>query len=214
MQTYHAEGATLRSLMTIAYSVTDRQIAGGPSWIGTDRFDIDAKAAHSRTADELHLMLGRLLEERFHLQIKHEKREGNVYNLTVYKGAPKLPVHDPEDKDHPPIGGRPARAADGSMCPTIEGHNVAMEYFAFFLSRGLDRKVLDKTELHAHYDVTLRYLPDGLRLRGPEGDGPTISSDCVDIFAALPKQLGLKLEPGKGPVDFLVIEHVEKPTEN
>ena len=64
-QRYHAEGATLRLLMTVAYTVTDRQISGGPSWMSTDRFDIEAKAERPRTSDELHVMLQHLLEERF-----------------------------------------------------------------------------------------------------------------------------------------------------
>ncbi len=212
--TYHAEGAVLRSLMTIAYSVTDRQISGGPSWMNSDRFDIDAKAARPRNIDDLHTMLQHLLEERFHLQVRHESREEPVWALVVNKGGSKMPVHDPEDKDYAPIGGQMARASDGSICPGLAGHNVTMNYFAFFLSRGMDRKVIDRTNLPDHYDVKLQYMPDGAKFGGPDGGAPTISPDCSDIFSALPRQLGLKLESAKGPVDFLVVEHVEKPTEN
>src|SRR5580704_16253920 len=78
---YHIEGAPLRVIMTVAYTVTDRQITGGPAWINTDRFDIEAKAERSRTTDELHVMLQHLLEERFHMTIRHEARQESVWNM-------------------------------------------------------------------------------------------------------------------------------------
>jgi uncharacterized protein (TIGR03435 family) len=71
-QGYHAEGASLRSLMTVAYTVTERQISGGPSWMNTEGFDIEAKAERPHTTDELHTMLQHLLEERFHLKLRRE----------------------------------------------------------------------------------------------------------------------------------------------
>jgi len=212
--TYHAEAATLRSLMTIAYSVTDRQIDGGPSWINTDRFDMEAKAARPHSTDDLHVMLQHLLEERFQLKLRRENREETVWALVVNKGGSKMPVHDPADNDYPPIGGNVARDPDGGICPVMVGHNVTMDYFAFFLSRGQDRKVINRTGLPARYDINLRYMPDGVHFGGPDGGGPAISSDCSDLASALPRQLGLKLESAKGPVEFLVIEHVEKPSAN
>jgi len=210
---YHIEGAFLRTIMTVAYTVTDRQISGGPAWINTDRFDIEAKAAGSRTTDELHVMLQHLIEERFNLKLRREARQESVWNLVVAKGGAKLTAHDPEDKDYPPIGGQMVKAPDGSVCPGLMGHNVRMDYFAFFLSRTLDRAVIDKTELTARYDINLQFMPDGAKF-GDGGAGPTVSPDCTDLYSALPKQLGLKLEAGKGPVDFLVVERVDKPTEN
>jgi uncharacterized protein (TIGR03435 family) len=215
-QTYHAENVPLRLIMTVAYQVTDRQISGGPSWMNADRFDIEAKAARPRTSDELHVMLAHLIEERFHLKVRREARQETVWALVVDKGGSKMPVHDPEDLDHPPIGGQMVRGSDGAMCPGLAGRNVTMNYFAFFLSRGLDRGVIDKTGLPDHYDVNLQYVPDGLRMAGPDGGGrgPEISPDCADLFSALPKQLGLRLESAKGPVEYLVVEHAEKPTGN
>jgi uncharacterized protein (TIGR03435 family) len=215
-QGYHVEGAPLRLLMTVAYTVTDRQIAGGPSWMTADRFDIEAKAGRQRTTDELHVMLQHLLEDRFSLKLRHEARQESVWEMVVAKGGAKMTAHDPDDKDYAPIGGQMVRAADGSVCPGIAGHNIRMDYLAFFLSRGLDRAVLDKTGLPGRYDVKLLFIPDGARLGGgPDGAaGPAISPDCTDLFSALPKQLGLRLESAKGPVDYLVVEHVEKPTAN
>ena len=213
---YHVEGAQLRVLMTVAYTVTDRQIAGGPSWLGTDRFDIEAKAGKQRTTDELHVMLQHLLEERFQLKLRREERQQTVWNLVVAKEGSKLTPHDPDDKNFPPIGQQMNKAPDGSLCPGINGQNVRMDYLAFFLSRGLDRTVLDKTGLPGRYDLKMQFLPDGAQLRGggEGGAGPTISPDCADLYSSLPKQLGLRLEAGKGPVPFLVVERAEKPTEN
>src|SRR6516164_3461269 len=114
-QGYHVEGAFLKTIMTVAYGVTDRQISGGPSWMTTERFDIEAKAARQRTVDDLHTMLAHLLEERFHLKIRRETRQESVWNLVVATGGSKMPVHDPEDKDYPPMGPQIARDGDGGI---------------------------------------------------------------------------------------------------
>jgi len=214
-QGYHAEGATLRSLMTVAYSVTDRQISGGPTWIDTDRFDIEAKAARPRNTDDLHAMLQHLLEERFNLKLRHEMREESALALVVAKAGAKMPVHDPDDEDYAPMGIQPVRGTDGGVCfATIPGRNVTMKYFAFMLSRIMDRNVVDNTGLPARYDVNLQFVPDGVHPNGPDGQPLPISSDCSDVFYALPKQLGLQLETAKAPVEYLVVEHVEKPAAN
>jgi uncharacterized protein (TIGR03435 family) len=202
-QTYIGTNVSLRLMMTVAYSVTDRQISGGPDWVATDPFDVTAKAARPGTTDELHRMLQNLLEERFQLKVRRENRESPVWALVVDKGGPKLMEHDAQDLDHPPI--RFTRTG-------LEGRNVNMPYFAFMLSRILDRNVVDKTGLKPYYDTKLEFTPDraGPRVNGddsPPPEGPT-------IFTALREQFGLKLESDKAPVEFLVIEHVEKPAGN
>ncbi len=141
--------------MTVAYSVTDRQISGGPDWIGSEPFDITAKSDSRHTADEMHAMLARLLEERFQLKVRREKPEMPVWALVIDKGGPKLTEHDPGDLDHPPFG-------PGAEGKGIEGRNVSMDYFAFFLSRLLDRNVVNRTGLTKNYDLTMvfsRELP-------------------------------------------------------
>jgi len=205
-QTYEIVNAPLRLIMTVAFTVTDRQISGGPEWINSDRWNIQAKADRRGTNDEMHDALARLIEDRFHLKVRHETRELPVYLLTVDKQGVKMTVHDAADLKHDPIAGNPFQG--------LTGNNVTMNYFAFFLSRGLDSNVLDRTNLTDHYDLKLHYVPEpppgGFRLNGeamavPEGP---------DLFTALREQLGLRLEKGKGPVDFLVVEHVEKPSDN
>jgi uncharacterized protein (TIGR03435 family) len=212
-QGYHAEGATLRSLMTIAYSVTDRQISGGASWIGSDRFDIEAKAERQHKTDELHVMLQHLLEERFSLKVRHEMREEAAWALEIAKSGSKMAVHDAGDKDYAPMGLQGV-AGDEGFCFALAGRNVSMPYLAFTLSRNMSRTVVDKTGLAGHYDFRLQFVPDGLNANGADGKPLTISPDCQDVFSALPKQLGLQLEATRAPVEHLVIEHAEKPTEN
>jgi uncharacterized protein (TIGR03435 family) len=207
-QSYEAIGASLRVIMTVAYTVTDRQISGGPDWINTDRWNIQAKADRRGTSDELHAALAALLEDRFKLKIRHETRELPVYILTVDKKGSKMPVHDAADLKHEPIGGGPGGG--------LNGENVTMNYFAFFLSRILNLNVIDRTELPEHYDVKFNFVPDAATFGRGGGDGAAAPAmpDGPDIFTALRDQLGLRLEKGKGPVDYLVIEHVEKPSDN
>jgi uncharacterized protein (TIGR03435 family) len=200
-QTYIAQNMPLRVIMTVAYSVTDRQIAGGPDWMNTEPYDITAKADRRCTVEELHDMLARLLEERFHLKIRHEKREMPVWALTVDKGGPKLTEHDAADLDHPPFGPGPGPNGRGTT-----GKNVSMNYFAFMLSRMLDRNVVDRTGLTKNYDLSIDFAREI-----PGQDPPP---DVPSIFTALKEQLGLKLEAAKGPVESLVIEKAERPAGN
>lgn len=204
-QTYIATNVPLRLLMTVAYSVTDRQIGGGPDWIDANRFDITAKAERPGTIDELHRMLQNLLEDRFQLKVHHETRQLPVWDLVVDKSGSKMREHDPQDLNHPPMSLNDRGGLSGS--------NVSMNYFAFILSRMLDRNVIDKTSLPAYYDVNLEFSSDRA---GPEFDvtSPVANPESPTIFTALREQLGLRLESDKGPVEFLVIEHAEKPSGN
>ena len=198
-QTYRGTNVSLRVMMTVAYSLRDTQITGGPGWVDTDRFDLEAKAAKPSTSDELHIMLQHLLEERFQIKLRRETREMPVLVLTVDKSGAKMPLHSADDINYPPI----SRTGP----ETIVGQNIKMDYFALYLARVLDRNVLDRTNLSGRYDVSLRAAQfvrpsDGM---DPDNlDGPT-------IFTALREQLGLKLERARGPVEFLVIEKVAKP---
>lgn len=219
-QSYEAIGAPLRVIMTVAYTVTDRQISGGPEWLNSERWTIEAKADRRGTSDELHAALARLLEDRFQLKVRHETRELPVYLLTVDKKGPKMPVHDAADLLHEPIGG------DGRG--GLTGQNVTMNYFAFFLSRIMDLNVVDRTGLADHYDLNFHFVRDfpGRGAgdgRGPGDGGPppgaggsvmSVLPEGPDIYTALREQLGLQLQKGKGPVDYLVIEHVERPSAN
>jgi len=196
---YTATNMTLRTYLMIAYTVRDTQISGGPSWFGEDRYDLDAKAEKPGTIDELHIMLRNLLADRCHLKIHMETKEQSGYALVIDKGGPHLTEHDPPSTDHPPIapGGGPGKAA---------ATNVNMNYLALFLSRILDRPVVDKTGLNGYYDFRLEFVPE--RAAGAETiEGPS-------LFEALKLQLGLRLDATKAPSEHIVIDSVEKPTGN
>jgi uncharacterized protein (TIGR03435 family) len=207
-QSYEAIGAPLRVIMTVAYTVTDRQISGGPDWINNDLWNIEAKAQRRGTSDELHDALAHLIEDRFKLKLRRETRDLPAYLLTVGNKGLNMPVHNAADLVHEPIGGR---FQDGEL--HLLGQNVAMNYFAFFLSRALPLNVVDKTGLQDHYDVNLHYVPEG-RAGGDGGAPVPPSADGPDLITALREQLGLRLTKGKAPVEYLVIEHVAKPSEN
>jgi uncharacterized protein (TIGR03435 family) len=192
----------LGALILVAYDITVRQLAGAESLV-SDRYDIVAKAERPATRDEMLEMLRRLLAERFRLAARRETREVPVYALMVAKGGPKLKPSGAAEK-----GGRmplvPAHAG-GSEAETgrLIFKDESMPEFAWALSRTSatgDRVVVDQTSIKGAYDFDLRFVREG-------GEGPS-------IFEALPQQLGLKLESKRAPVEFLVIEHVERPTEN
>jgi uncharacterized protein (TIGR03435 family) len=195
-QVYMAQNMPLLAIMTVAYTVTNRQISGGPDWIGTERWDLNAKADRSYPTETLRVMLQKLLEERFQLKLRREPREMPVWELVVDKGGPKMPKHDPADLDRGPMGPGPNGRG-------MSGKNLPMSYLAFSLSRMLDRNVVDKTGLDGSWDVTL----DFVRERDPNQDGPS-------VFTAVREQLGLRLVPARGPVEHLVIESAERPSAN
>lgn len=191
-----AQNLPLRMLMTVAYTVTDRQIAGGPDWMGAERWDLNAKADKPYPIEQLRVMLQKVLEERFNMKIRREKREMPVWELVVDKGALKMAKHADGDVDHPPMGPGPNGRG-------MSGKNIPISYLAFSLSRMLDRNVIDKTGLDGCWDVTLDFVRD----QDPNQDGPS-------IFTAVREQLGLRLVSAKGPVEHLVIESAERPTAN
>jgi bla regulator protein blaR1 len=195
----------LTGLIMDAYHLTGSyEISGGPSWRDSDsaRFDIDATApgGGTPTGEDVRRMLQTLLADRFQLKVHRETKEGLVYALVVAKNGPKLKESAPDEEFSVTAGGD--RTAQITMA------NVTMERLAIQLADdGLNRPVLDKTGLTGHYDLKLNWIPE---FDGP----PPTGSDGVDIFTALQEQLGLKLEAQRGQVETLVIDHVEKPSEN
>ena len=226
-------GVTLKLLIQQAYGVQDFQISGGPGWVGSDRFIVEAKsldaptspppdlvkmsaAERTRYLERPRAMLRGLLEDRFQLKVHNQTKELPIYSLVVAKGGPKL-------KDN---GGR---MPDPNMKPGmmrigpggLEGSQMPVSALVDTLSQQLGRTVADQTGLKGNYDFTLKWTPDdpqgaaafggGLPLppgvQPPDPNGPT-------LFTALQEQLGLKLESTKGPVDIIVIDRAEKPSEN
>jgi bla regulator protein blaR1 len=208
-----ATGVTLKLLIMEAYGVRAYQVSGGPGWIGSDRWDIQAKpeGVQGRLSSAQHgLMLRALLEDRFQLKVHRETREIPVYALVIGKNGAKLTA--PADP-----AARGGKAAPGAW----DLRNTTIPALTAQLSRQLSRTVIDKTGLNDRYDVKLDWTPErgegGAETLGlpPSLDAPApTASSGPSIFTAIQEQLGLKLESAKGPVEIVVIDRAEKPSAN
>jgi uncharacterized protein (TIGR03435 family) len=209
---YVASNVTLKLLVTVAYRIKADQVAGGPAWMDADRFDMNAKAERPSSVEELHAMLQDLLAERFELRLHRESKELPMYALTVDQDGPKLKLHEAQSAGDPWID----QVQD--HFPQAEWHATfaPMDYFAWRLSLILDRPVVDQTKLKGGYDFDLKFtqeLPPNIQ-PGALLNGEAIDTSGPTIFEAIRRQLGLKRERQKGPVDILVIDQAEKPVEN
>ena len=229
---FTATGVTLKLLLAEAYGVRDFQITGGPNWIDTDRWDIVAKAegvVGQIPIEELRPMLRKLIEERFHLKVNVEQKETSVYALVVGKNGAKL--RPTEVQPAPPQAaesGPPQDLKKGPQGPMLRfgrgeiiAKKITVKMLAQPLGQMLGRPVIDKTELTGEYDFDIKFTPEpgqGAFLPGGPPPGPEAAppGDATgpSIFTALQEQLGLRLDSQKAPVETIVIEHVDKPTEN
>ncbi len=201
-------------------------IEGGPDWIESELYTIDAKPAGKSTQEMMRgPMMQRLLEDRFRLEIRRVIRETDVYALIVAKGGFRLKPTEagsctPLDMSEigPPSSGRKPWCAIGHSAR--KGPNITWEAHGLTLaglakSLGLDRPVINRTGIAGMFDIRLESAVDQAS-PAPGRDG--VDSDDPlrgpSIFTAVQEQLGLRLIPGKGPSEFLVISHVERPSEN
>jgi uncharacterized protein (TIGR03435 family) len=205
---------TLRRLILTAYGLQDFQITGGPDWLNTATWEVAAKvdppdpppgrsdpafdAWNERRAQRLQS----LVAERFGLKCHMTTKELPVYDLVVAKGGSKLTDTKAEEGKR---GSTNVEGRDGKNVGTFRG--VPMKSLATMLSGGAGRLVLDKTGLTGSYDFTMTWASDDRPAAADVDAGPT-------LFTAVQEQLGLKLEPSKGPVEVLVIDSAEKPGEN
>lgn len=207
--------ANLHQLIGFAYDLRSNQITGGPAWVDSALYSIEAKSESGVAVPpgplggaRIRLMLQSLLADRFHLVVHRETREESIYQLVVAKGGPKV------------------KEADGSQTPServgrgaITGTAARIDLLIKPLSQQLGRNIVDKTGLEGRYDFTLQWTLEPGQLRGA-GDPPAPANpappdpDGPNIFTALQEQLGLKLEAAKGTVNFLVIDRAERPSEN
>jgi uncharacterized protein (TIGR03435 family) len=192
----------LVTLIRQAYGVARYQISGGPGWLDAERFDIDAKAAGDPSRERMMAMLQTLLADRFKLKVHRETREGPVFALTVAKSGSKL--KQPQSGEESFIRtSRTGPIDQDAVTSVLEGRKASMPVFIEQLSGHLGRPVIDHTGIHADFDFRLEFAAD---------DAPT--NPAPSILAAIQEQLGLKLDAAKGPVEILVIDHAEKPSEN
>ena len=226
---FNANNVSLKLLMQQAYQIKDFQITGGPGWIASEKFDISAKADDSAGqsrpgADQIRPMLQALLAERFKLTFHRETKEMPVYALVVAKNGPKIHASEGGSGTEPgEPGGRPGPGGPRGMMRMnrgqLSGQHVGMDMLVAQLSNAVGRSVLDRTGLKGSFDFKLEWTPEempkGLGEGAPTGE-TTSAGDSTgpSIFTAVQEQLGLKLEPERGPVEIFVIDRVEKPSEN
>ena len=203
-------------LITLAYSMHAHQVIGGPGWIASDKYDVlgrpDTPGQPSR--DQLKLMIQKLLADRFQLKFHIEKRVLPAYTITVLKTGPKFAVSQADPNSFLGVGF--GMAAGGGMTLTVR--NAPLDSVANALQGNLlDQPVVNQTGLAGKYDFMVKFTPDASQLAnlGPLPPGATPDLDAPpDIFAAFQQQLGLKLESTKTAVDVMVIENIEKPSDN
>jgi uncharacterized protein (TIGR03435 family) len=208
----------LHDLLLQAFQLQEQQLVGEPKWTTSDHWNIDARIAAEdmATLRELNYhqrlsMFQAILTERFGLRVHHETRTLPVYALVVAKGGPKMTPSKPRPDDPGGMQGDPGvlNASRGKET----GRGAMMEFLAEDLSDELGRKVLDRTGLTGRYDFTLTWTPDD-SAAATGGSAASGAAQGPSLFTAVQEQLGLKLEPVKAPVDVVVIDHLEKPSEN
>ena len=222
---FSAAGVTVKMLIGLAYRVRDFQILGGPNWINTDRFDIEAKAETGASLQrrQMGLMMQSLLADRFQLKVHAETKELPVYELVVAKDGAKLQAAPEPERPGPRAAPRPqptpgGRPEPGSIISSrrgdVSGYAIPLATLIEFLSQTLGRTIVDRTGITGFFDIMLQWAPDpGEFSPGPDAR-PPVDPSGPSIFTALQEQLGLRLESSKGPVEVIVIDSVEKPSEN
>lgn len=205
---------TLKVLIAAAWNVSPQAVSGGPAWLDTDHYDIIAKVSGARrpTRDEQMAMLRTLIADRFHLTFHREPKQMPVLILTVARSGSKL-QSSAVVPDATPEGPPPPVFALAPDVVRMSARYVAIADFVGAMQRAaVDRPVLDQTGLSGRYDFDLAFVPDeslfGGAFKLPEN--PTQPG----FFAAIEQQLGLKLEASRGPVETIVVDRLERPTEN
>ncbi len=202
---------TLKLLIAAAYDLNPKTISGGPEWVESDHYDIEAITPGEvrPTHDEQMSMLRNLLADRFKLTFHREQKLFSIYELTVTKTGPKLKPSTAAPDDPPSLISTvyPQRVL-------LPAKNATMGDLTSLMQRAmLDRPVVDKTGLAGRYDFDLEWAPDETQFGGSLPPAPP-DAQTAPLFVAIQQQLGLKLEATKGPVDALVVDKAEKPSAN
>jgi uncharacterized protein (TIGR03435 family) len=197
------ENFRLGDLITYAYDIKDYELFGEPHWADIDRYNISAKGpdGSSLTRNVARPMMQALLADRFHLKLHTEMKEMAVYALVVAKGGPKFRESLPGAQQLLTLQSK----GKAAMMLTVTRGDMAQLAGQFSKRNGVDRPTVDKTGLTGTYDYKLEW-----------GDDTAAGADSgvTSVFTAFQEQLGLKLEPTKAPVEVLMVDHAEKPSEN
>ena len=216
--------ATTYSLIQGAFGVRNDQMVGGPGWIFNEYYSVIAKAERPVGASEMWPMMAPLLEDRFHLKVHREKRQVPVYKLSVASGGLKLregACVSWEERTHAPPPARGATFAlpcgrliayliERGTGEEVVGGKISMPSLAEFLTRHLGHPVMDETGYKGTFDIDVKVSSDDMLRRvssDPDPSGfPTVSGAM--------RELGIKLELVKGPVEMLVIDSIDRPNPN
>ena len=224
-----AKNVPLRLLVQYAFGFTDStRFSQMPSWLDSERYDIEAKVEPSiretlaklnrqERSPIIQQMIQALLTDRMSFAFHRETRELQVYSLTVAKGGPKLQASKPTAADPNLQRGFIWGTAIGDGIVTLTGERVRIGDLARMLTLHLHRPVTDNTVgLAGKNDITLRFVPENGQAEMPAGSTPLEAPDPLgpDLISAVKDQLGLKLQSGKGPVEVIVIDHIERPSGN
>jgi uncharacterized protein (TIGR03435 family) len=196
---------SLVDLLKYAYGLHEQEIVG-PKWLATQKFDIvgDPETQTRPSSDDFKKMVQNLLAERFHFTAHREMRDLAVFEIVPAKNGPKLNKSTRPPDGIPSVGYSPGQ---------LGASNATIADLATFLQRFVaDRPVIDRTGISGKYDLTLRWAPDESQ---PEESGQSGNNGSLPgLFTAIQEQLGLKLQEGRGPVQVLVVDQVDMPSEN
>ena len=212
---FEATGVTVEDLLYMAYGVRPNRIEGAPGWIGEDLYSVTAKSdpllqqklkamSPEETRAAKRQMLQQLLADRLGLRLRPGSKTGTVYELSVAKGGSKLHASEPLDPAAVPAAGQAFGVKfDGRL---MLFHQCSMDRLVSLLAQLTQRDIVDKTGIQGQYDFALRYNPGKV--------GGASEPDLGDLQDSLADELGLTLKAQRGSVETLVIEHIEKPSEN
>jgi uncharacterized protein (TIGR03435 family) len=197
-----ATGTSVRTLLRIAFATDDDRISGAPAWTATETFDIDAiVAGHTdiNTPEQFQQLILSLLAERFQLQFHRQQREGPIYRLEADRTGKLGPALQPS-----PAGTQANMSSNSNgEKAELKVSSASMGDIAAVLRRAVGRPIEDHTGLAGRYDFQIEWAPD-----------ETADSADPSLFTVLKEQLGLKLQPAKGPVETIVIDHIAHPGAN
>ena len=208
----HIINQSLERMICFSYGVQTKQIIGLPAWAGTAKFDIDAQPDGQGEPNDKQWkgMIQKMLTDRFQLTLHHDKKELSVYALSVAKSGSKMTKSDGDPNGLPGLFFR-GKLGDLGV------RNANMSDFSHLLQEAvLDRPVIDQTGLTGRFDFTLLWTPDDSQFNGMAAHTPpsTDSNPPPNLYTAIQEQIGLKLDATKAPADVLMIDKVEKPSDN
>jgi uncharacterized protein (TIGR03435 family) len=192
-----ATASTLMDMIYTAYHVRPDQVVGLSGWTASEHYDLEATAGHAITVEQMRAMLQTLLAQRFQLQVHRETREIPMYSLALGKNGPKFKESTIDETPKSSIMG------DGVGMHMVVAKGTMAQLASRLSSNGAGRPVMDKTGLTSIYSFKLDWVND-----------TAAAGELPSLAVALQEQLGLKLEPAKGPGEFIVVDHVERPSAN